>query len=253
MFHKNILLSIENVSEVFDFAYAEDVIEFAKSRQDIDVAILDINLPVINGIELAEKLKKLIPEIHIIFITGYPEYKSEAMEHGCSGYLTKPTNADEIKKELAFVMQNMKTAAAEKVRMQCFGNFDVFINDNPVVFNLTKAKELLAYLVDRRGSTVNGGELCAVLWENNDDDNKNKNNLRQCWMSLKQTLESAGADNVLKKGWNTYGIDIKTFWCDAYEFEKGNVQVINSYKGEYMNQYSWAENSKSIFSKKTEQ
>ena len=149
MFHKNILLSMENVSEVFDFAYAEDVIEFAKSRQDIDVAILDINLPVINGIELAEKLKKLIPEIHIIFITGYPEYKSEAMENGCSGYLTKPTNADEIKKELAFVMQNMKTAAAEKVRMQCFGNFDVFINDNPVVFNLTKAKELLAYLVDR--------------------------------------------------------------------------------------------------------
>ncbi|MCQ2241633.1 response regulator [Treponema sp.] len=251
-YHKNMLLSMDEVSEVFDFSYAEDVLEFAKNNKDVDLAILDINLPVMNGIELAEKLKVLIPSIKIIFITGYSEYKTEATENGCSGYLTKPTNANEVKKELSFVMQEIKASNAEKVRVQCFGNFDLFINDKVVTFSLTKAKELLAYLVDKRGSTVSGGELCAVLWENNEDDGKNKNNLRHCWLSLKQALEPFGVQSILKKGWNCYGIDVNSFWCDAYEFEKGNVQVINSYKGEYMNQYSWAENSKSIFSKKTE-
>lgn len=250
MYHKNLLLTMDEVSEVYDFSYAEDVLEFAETHKDVDLAILDINLPAMNGIELAERLKVLISSIKIIFITGYAEYKTEATENGCSGYLTKPTNANEIKKELAFVMQEIKTSAAEKIRVQCFGNFDLFIDQKLVTFGLSKSKELLAYLVDKRGSTVNGGELCAVLWENNEDDGKNKNNLRQCWLALKQTLESFGVQNMLKKGWNCYSIDVDAFWCDAYEFEKGNVQVINSYKGEYMNQYSWAENSKSIFSRK---
>lgn len=249
-YHKNLLLSMDDVTEVYDFSYAEDVLDFAEKNKDVNVAILDINLPVMNGIELAEKLKESIPDIRIIFITGYSEYKTEATKNGCSGYLTKPTNVNEIKKELAYVMQEIKASAAEKIRVQCFGNFDLFINQKLVTFSLSKAKELLAYLVDKRGSSVNGGELCAVLWENNEDDGKNKNNLRHCWMALKQTLESFGAQDMLKKGWNCYGIDVNAFWCDAYEFEKGDVKVINSYKGEYMNQYSWAENSKSIFCRK---
>lgn len=250
MYHKKLLQSMEEVDEVFDFSYSEDVLEFVKERKDIDVAILDINLPVINGIELSQRLKQLVPSVKIIFITGYIEYKAEAMANGCSGYLTKPTNIAEIQKEISYVMKEINASVAEKIKIQCFGNFDLFIDDKLVIFNLSKAKELLAYLVDRRGSSVTGGELCAVLWENNADDSKNKNNLRHCWMSLKQTLENFGVQDIITKGWNCYGINPKSFWCDAYEFEKGNVAVINSYKGEYMNQYSWAENSKSIFSKK---
>ena len=68
--------------------------------------------------------------------------------------------------EKAFENLRFPIAKSKKLlRIKCFGNFEVFCKDVPVVFGRSKAKEVFAYLVDRHGAGVNTAELCAILWE----------------------------------------------------------------------------------------
>ena len=65
-----------------------------------DIAFLDINMRGMTGVELAKKLKDLCPKINIIFVTGYEEYKGDAMDLRASGYILKPVTKEQIDKEL---------------------------------------------------------------------------------------------------------------------------------------------------------
>ena len=59
--------------------------------------------------------------------------------------------------------------------------------------------------------------------------------------SLRKTLSAAGVEDILIKTHNHLSVDVTKFKCDAYDYEKGNAVAINSFRGEYMVNYSWAE------------
>lgn len=67
-----------------------------------DIALLDINMPKMDGIELTEKLKALSPDTYVVFITGYSEfeYARKAVQLGVSEYLLKPFSREELGKVL---------------------------------------------------------------------------------------------------------------------------------------------------------
>ena len=56
-------------------------------------------------------------------------------------------------------------------------------------------------------------------------------------------LERVGAEKILKRGLNSYSVDVDAFECDLYNYEKKNAlpNELNKFKGEYMREYSWAE------------
>ncbi len=70
------------------------------------VVILDISMPRLNGIEAAKKLKKLLPEVKLIFVTMHAEtvYVNEAFRAGASGYLLKQSAATELAQAVQSVM-----------------------------------------------------------------------------------------------------------------------------------------------------
>ncbi len=127
------------------------------------------------------------------------------------------------------------------IRVQSFGNFEVFVDGRPLRFYREKAKELFAYLVDRHGASVTTRQIAVTLWEDEEYDSKLKNKVTRTVSSLKKSLKDAGIADVLIKSWNHLAVDISKFTCDAYEFEKEKTIAINSFKGEYMSNYSWAE------------
>ena len=57
---------------------------------------------------------------------------------------------------------------------------------------------------------------------------------------LIESLELVGAKNLVRKGYNTYWVDISLFSSDLFDYTKGDPQAINSYNGEFMTQYEWA-------------
>ncbi|MDY6366949.1 MAG: response regulator [Clostridia bacterium] len=210
-------------------AYEENV------GNKFDIAFLDIEMPKINGIELAKKLKKLNPLVNVIFVTAYDTYALDAYRIHASGYITKPVNENKIKEEINGLRYKVSLEHKHKIQVKCFGNFEVFANGTPLKFQRGKSKELFAYLIDREGVAVNINELNAVLWEED-----HKSYLRNLIADVQSTLASVNASDVFVKRYNECYVDIDKIDCDAYEYKRGNPDAIRMYRGEYMTQYPWA-------------
>lgn len=221
-----------------------EALEWARENQP-EVAFLDIQMPVMDGIALGKLLKMGNPKINLIFVTGYyAQYVFQAIPLYFSGYLEKPVSTQKVKQaldNLRFPLVKEDSGCIIKVR--CFGDFEVYANGRPLAFSLGKTKEIFAYLVDRKGAKVNGNKICAVIYENAGNETANKSSLRNCVADIKNTLHSVNADAVFLKGWDSYAIDTSLIECDYYDWEKNEPYAVRAFHGEYMSQYSWAEDT----------
>ena len=230
-------------SEVLKYSRAADVITSLKDEgRDPDVLFLDIEMPGMTGLQLAGAVKAECPNVNIVFVTGYSDYALEALKLRPSGYVMKPATREKISNELQNLRNPPKrTVADKKVKICCFGNFEVFINEKPMPFLRSKSKELLAYLVDRRGAGVDRAEMAAILWENMSYDRSIQKQLNVIRSDLLKSLEDAGILNIVVQSRNSLAINPKAFDCDYYMALSGDVMAFNDFHGEYMAQYSWAE------------
>lgn len=225
-------------SEVVAFDLSQDALEYAQAN-DVDIAFLDISMPVINGITLAKSLKKIHPQINVIFCTAHTDFMQDAIELHASGYLLKPATRESINKALGNLLYPAAVRLPE-VFVRTFGEFDIFIDGKAVTFNRQKAKEMLAYLVDMRCGVVSKKDLAAVLF-GDEYSAKTQDYLKKIYKDLVETLRRYGVEKMLVRGYNQYALDATCFSCDLYDYEKGLPYAINAYKGEYMLQYDWAE------------
>ena len=72
-----------------------------------DLILLDISMPLLNGLEAARQLRTLVPDSKIIFLTMHasPTYATEAFQAGASGYLLKHSAAEELDQAIKSVLQ----------------------------------------------------------------------------------------------------------------------------------------------------
>lgn len=79
-------------------------------KEDIDIAILDIRMPGINGLELCERLKQQREQIQLIIASGYAEfaYAEKAIQYGVLGYCLKPLDYTQMTRFLRKAVQNLK-------------------------------------------------------------------------------------------------------------------------------------------------
>tara|TARA_B100000315_G_C14593945_1_gene597580 strand:+ start:6025 stop:6666 length:642 start_codon:yes stop_codon:yes gene_type:complete len=77
---------------------------------DPDIILLDISMPMLNGIEAARKIKKKLPACKLIFITmhGDSTYVIEAFRAGASGYLLKRSAASELSQAIQAVLNGQQ-------------------------------------------------------------------------------------------------------------------------------------------------
>ena len=96
------------------FSMPLEALKFAHKYR-VDVAILDINMPGLNGMELGEMLRSIHPDIQIIFATGYDEYAIRAYQMDAMAYLLKPCTFMDLQKSLDRVktmVEGMKSVSA---------------------------------------------------------------------------------------------------------------------------------------------
>lgn len=230
----------EEIKASAAIAWAKDLSE---RGEELSYAFLDIQMRGMNGLEVAAQLKKIHPHVVLFFCTAYSEYAFDAFGLCAKGYLLKPIQAQEIERvldEMILDWRESPSCLVKDIRIQTFGNFGVFVDNALLKFEREKAKELLAYLVDRRGSPVTTAQIATVLWEDA-YDRKLKNKTTAIISSLRNTLKAAGIEYILIKTWNNLALDVSKVKCDAYDFEKGDLLAINSFHGEYLANYSWAE------------
>ena len=73
----------------------EAALEFCAS-QSVDAVFLDIEMPRIKGMELADKIRRLLPEVRLVFVTAYPDYALRAFDVSALDYLLKPVDRDRL-------------------------------------------------------------------------------------------------------------------------------------------------------------
>lgn len=210
-------------------------------KEKIDVAFLDIHMPGKTGIELAYDLKKLHPKINIVFATGFSEYMKEGIDLRMSGYLFKPVTPEAVRTELDNLRHPIEWEKDKRVKIVTFGNFDVFVDGSLLKFERKQAKEILAYLVDKRGTSVTYAELAAALWEDEEYDRTKQKNLQVYIASLVKTLNGVGINDLILKNRQGILLNTKIVDCDYYRFLEGDVRAVNSFAGQYMSAYFWAE------------
>ena len=150
--------------EVEGFAGPLEALDWLENHTP-DIALLDIDMPGMNGLELARRIRDMHPDTAVIFLTGYSEYALDAFQLHASGYLMKPINREKLASEVEYALSGRNRGKASNVFAKTFGNFDLLVDGRPLVFKRSKSKELLAYLVDRHGGNVSRPEAFAVLWE----------------------------------------------------------------------------------------
>ncbi|MCL2443741.1 MAG: response regulator [Treponema sp.] len=256
-------------AEVFPFNKPSELLEFAK-KETCDIAFLDIQMWGMNGLEVAKALKDIYSKINIIFVTAYKEHANEAFELYPSGYILKPAKKEAVLREIdnlrypveykkaqapAALISSKQVSSKQasskklfasksadvKVRVQTFGNFDVFIDDKLLVFGRLKAKEAFAYLIDRKGSSVTTAEIASTLWEEREYDRSLQNQTQVIISCMMKTLKENGVSDIIIKGRNQIAVDKSKIKCDYFDFLDWDVTAVNAYAGEYMTNYSWAE------------
>src|SRR5258708_3151807 len=92
-----ILNSDPRFSVIGETGNAEDAILLAKQLHP-DIVIMDINLPVMNGIQATQQIRKFAPGTKILGVSlhNMPIYAREMMQKGASGYVTKNSSKDEL-------------------------------------------------------------------------------------------------------------------------------------------------------------
>lgn len=231
----------EPEGEVLGFTDPEELLASVKSGEaEADVAFLDIEMFGLTGIEVAARLKKISPDTQIIFVTAYSKYALDAFSVHARGYLLKPVMTEEVKQEINYIMQQ-KFRSHARIFVRTFGNFDVLVDGKPVYFPRTKSKEILAYLVDRIGATVTKKEIASVVWETGTYDRNRQFQLQKFLTNMMKTLREVGAEEIVRKGYNSFSVDPSKFECDYYRFLDMEAEAVNSFRGEYMVNYSWAE------------
>ena len=236
--------ALERVSPGNEYSFASEYNEAMKliDANSYDIAFLDIQMPGKNGLTLAESIKKKCPKMNIVMVTAYSQYALDALKLFVSGYLLKPVMDSDLKETLENLRNPIeKDNTLKRLKVKCFGNFEVFIDGKPMSFKRQREKEMLAYLICLKGASASRNEICAALFEESAAPEKAILNFKTIFSSLKKDLTRQGFENILIHNSNSYSVDTNLLECDYYDYLTGTASDADSYHGEFMNQYSWAE------------
>lgn len=224
----------ENSDEALSIIENEKV---SGKQEGIQIALLDIEMPYISGLEVAKKIQKISPHTNIIFVTGHGKYALDVLEMYVSGFILKPVNEKNMRKAL----DNLRFPIP-RLTVRCFGYFEVFYGDKPINFKRSQCKEVLAYLIDKRGALVSEDEIRYLLWSESEDTEKKRRYVRNIISDIRTAFKAYGLyDIIINNNKAFYGINRDKLKCDLYDYLDGHKEISEDEAKLYMEQYCWAE------------
>ena len=139
----------------------------------IDLCILDVMMPVMDGFTLAGEIRSIDPDIPIVFLTAKNQKvdRLKGLKIGADDYITKPFEAEELVLRLHNILKRSGREYQESTKLGCLDiSFnELLINDGEQSFNLTpREAELLRYLIDNQNTLLKREMILEELWGQND-------------------------------------------------------------------------------------
>lgn len=206
-----------------------------------DTAILAADMPELSGLILGSYLKEIHPFVNIILLAEDKDYAYDAIKLRVSGYMLRPASKKDLEGEIRDLRYTALMTSKKRVYIQTFGDFEIFVDGEPVTFKYTRTKELVAILVNNRGAQTTNGEIIASMWEDDGDPEKKLSYLRNLRQDLQNTLKGLKLDGIILKQRGSMSVIPDRIECDLYEWLDKKKESKYQYSGDYMNQYSWPE------------
>lgn len=230
---------IPEIERVGEFTSGEEALDYAREHL-VEFALLDIEMPGMNGIDLAKELRLLYPEIIIVFVTGHPEYLEEFINIKADYFVVKPYGKAEVEDVLARA-HLLSGRLKKRIKVHTFGEFVVMVDDEPLNFHSFKAQELFALLVEKQGASLTPQEAIDRIWDGRTYEKATGSVYRVTMKRLKTLLDEAGIGDLLRTSARGKYLDTSKFDCDLYDFLNGDPAARRLFNGEYMSGYSWGE------------
>lgn len=221
------------------FTDPQEAVAFAQQNV-VDFALLDIDMPGMNGMDLARSLRAIRSDIIIVFVTAHPKFAVDALKMKADYIIFKPYDREDIEDVLERA-KLLRQRQKKRFYFHTFGVFDMFIDGKPIRFRSGKAKELMALCVFREGRPVSIHEMVEYLWGENATATPENTGYRRTIKELSDTLKAYGADELFVRERGSLHVKMELADSDLQDFMNGKKDALCSFQGIYMQQYSWAE------------
>lgn len=184
----------------------------AMREKPADIVLLDVEMPGMTGIELAEQTLAIAENANVIFLTGYSQYKGDAMDVFASGYILKPITKEKLEKQLHHLRHPVKVS--EGARLSVDEKLIIRIEEKEVRFKRRKTAELFWYLFLLNGRRAEAREIrCALFGRVNGLDVRTNSYFHHLKADLKQSLVEIGAGDVFFGDDREYALKSECFDC----------------------------------------
>jgi len=236
----------------------------AAEQTGADVVFLDIHIPELDGLQLAEKLLESNPELHVVFITTFGEYAIKAFELNALDYLLKPVQLDRLRQTVQRLQERSPksggaAANPDQWEIRMFGKFRITVDhqeSRTLHFRTSKAQELFFYLLHHREKFIHKSSLMDMLWPEL-ELSKAAPLLYTAVYHIRKTLGPIGDRIILDSASEGYTLRLKNVELDAAlvdqflhsvpalsqntagQYERITILMQGEYLEEYG--YDWAE------------
>ncbi len=228
-------------------------------REDMpEVAFLDVEMPEMDGLSLAEQLMEINPDLEVVFVTAHDNYALAAYQANAIGYLLKPVQSDELQTLINRLKRytNKQEKKQQKLFFKIFGSYYIETGElqkDIVKFRTAKSEELLAFLLSQNGKPVSRDTICDKLWPDM-EISKATRNFHTTAYNIRHTLQNFGLMEVLLRSHDDYRLNPDCISCELELFnhakhlmEKGIYDIkimenaLSCYQGKYManKDYVW--------------
>ncbi|GGG07213.1 response regulator [Paenibacillus aceti] len=254
---------IEIVGKYTDPLIARDEI----LHREVDAVFLDISLPELDGIRLADQLLEQKPGLNIIFATAYNEYAVQAFDLNALDYIVKPVRTERLIKTLDRIRRRLNLLAEAEIvhhgeiHLNVFRQVSVGTAGNMSIlqWRTSKAQELFLYLVQHREQLVRKSVLIDLLWQDHDPE-KIYSQLYTTVYHIRKALEPYKDCFQIANTTDGYVLHLNRIVLDIGEWDRkfaslpplsaGSItayeELIKLYTGDYLQEYDywWAESER---------
>lgn len=223
------------------FETGEELLSYLQNNS-LDAVFMDIEMPGVNGLSLCEKVMDVSENTDVIFVTAYNHYAIDAFEVSAIDYILKPLTNDRLAKVTSRLQKRRNKSGAGEInplsptvlvpipvpasgrpRVRCFGSFELLINGEAITWKNSKAKEIFAFLVYKKGEPVSWEKIADVIWPDYDSEKAHANFHATTYL-LRKRLYELRIPRIVEFKRGNYRIVREEIDCDAYEMEEKLVK-----------------------------